>query len=193
MAHSAIVTFTARPLEEILADGGSRDWRLDPERARQAEYLVCTQNRHNQSFRSPHAPHGSAFLVARVKAVVPSWERRERWLIEISDYTVPEPPIPNIWGKYGNLRYPVWYTTLEELGINLDDLPPFTPLRTAGRPGMAEAAARPPVPPLLRQPEVRPDQVASHRMDSILAQLDRIPDAPAPFDPLPWDEHGLPQ
>ena len=31
------------------------------------------------------------------------------------------------------------------------------------------------------------------RMDAILAQLDRIPDLPAPFDPLEWGEHGLPK
>jgi hypothetical protein len=30
-------------------------------------------------------------------------------------------------------------------------------------------------------------------MDAILAQLDRVPDLPNPFDPLEWDEHGLPR
>ena len=30
------------------------------------------------------------------------------------------------------------------------------------------------------------------RLDAILAQLDRIPDLPALYDPLQWDEHGLP-
>ena len=34
---------------------------------------------------------------------------------------------------------------------------------------------------------------AGARMDAILAQLDRIPDLPRPFDPLEWDEHGLPR
>ena len=33
MPHTAIVTFTARPLEEILEHQGSRDWRLDAGRA----------------------------------------------------------------------------------------------------------------------------------------------------------------
>jgi hypothetical protein len=32
-----------------------------------------------------------------------------------------------------------------------------------------------------------------HRMDAILAQIDRIPDLPEPFDPLDWDESGLPR
>ena len=39
----------------------------------------------------------------------------------------------------------------------------------------------------------RDDQAAWARMDAILAQLDRVPDLPTPFDPLDWDEHGLPR
>ncbi len=31
------------------------------------------------------------------------------------------------------------------------------------------------------------------RMAALLAQLDRIPDRPDGFDPLAWDEHGLPK
>ena len=30
------------------------------------------------------------------------------------------------------------------------------------------------------------------RFDALLAQMDQIPDQPTPFDPLKWDEHGLP-
>ena len=36
--------------------------------------------------------------------------------------------------------------------------------------------------------EARPAQMAA-----ILAQLDRIPDRPDAFDPLEWDEQGLPE
>jgi len=31
------------------------------------------------------------------------------------------------------------------------------------------------------------------QFDAILAQLDQIPDLPTAFDPLEWDEHGLPR
>ena len=31
------------------------------------------------------------------------------------------------------------------------------------------------------------------RMAALLAQLDRIPDRPDAFDPLEWDEQGLPK
>src|SRR6266571_2318519 len=31
------------------------------------------------------------------------------------------------------------------------------------------------------------------QFDAILAQIDQIPDLPTAFDPLEWDEHGLPR
>lgn len=31
------------------------------------------------------------------------------------------------------------------------------------------------------------------RFDAILAQIDQVPDLPNAFDPLEWDEHGLPR
>ena len=31
------------------------------------------------------------------------------------------------------------------------------------------------------------------RLHAILAQIDRVPDLPAPVDPFDWDEHGLPR
>jgi len=33
----------------------------------------------------------------------------------------------------------------------------------------------------------------AERMAALLAQLDRIPDRPDAFDPMEWDEHGLPK
>ena len=34
---------------------------------------------------------------------------------------------------------------------------------------------------------------AWERLDALLAQIDQIPDLPNAFDPLEWDEHGLPR
>lgn len=34
---------------------------------------------------------------------------------------------------------------------------------------------------------------AWHRLDALLAQMDQIPDLPTAYDPLEWDEHGLPR
>ncbi len=146
MPHAAIVVFTAKPAEQILADGGSGDWRLDPQRARQAEYLVCTQNQHNSDpidprVGPPRAPHGAAFLIARISGVAPSPAEPKRWVINIREYT--ECLLLNIWRKSGqiHLRYPVWYTTLEDLGIDLATLPPFRPLpQPSGTNELSEAA-----------------------------------------------------
>lgn len=43
--------------------------------------------------------------------------------------------------------------------------------------------------------EQRLDRMADlwARFDALLAQMDQIPDLPTPFDPLEWDEHGLPR
>lgn len=38
----------------------------------------------------------------------------------------------------------------------------------------------------------RPDD-AWERFDAILAQIDRLPEVPGGFDPLEWDERGLPR
>ncbi len=130
MSHAAVVTFTARNQQWVLDDEGSQAWRLNAGRAREAEYLVCTQNCHNSyGFGDPTAPHGAAFLVGRISDVVPSPERPDRWLIKISEYATCN--IPDVWGKNGQLRYPVWYTTIEELGIDLSTLS-FRPLPPSG-------------------------------------------------------------
>lgn len=211
MARTAvIVVFTARPVAEILEQGGSRDWRLDPSRARQAEYLICTHNSHNPAFRAATAPHRAATLIGRIAGVVPSPDQPGRWLIKISEFITPTPPISNIWGKSGHLRYPVWYTTLEELDIDLEALPPFKPIPPPGvAGGLSERSAAPVLAPVnwmqtsayVGHPgEVRPmrpptagGQDAWRRLDAILDQIDRIQDLPVPFDPLDWDAHGLPR
>jgi len=107
------------------------------------------------------------------------------------------------------MRYPVWYTTLEELGIDLTTLPPFAPVAPASNPvtaapsGMSEASGRPiaasliwpraPASHAIGTPEAAIPPAAWRRLDAILAQIDRVPDLPAATDPLDWDEHGLPR
>jgi antitoxin VapB len=46
---------------------------------------------------------------------------------------------------------------------------------------------------LLRQQGAEEPNDLWRRFDAILAQIDRIPDAAEPIDPLEWDEHGLPK
>ena len=73
--HSAICVLTARGIERILAEGGSQAWVLDAKRARACEYVVCVQNcRFADDWGQVSAPHHSAFVVGRLKEVVPSRE-----------------------------------------------------------------------------------------------------------------------
>lgn len=43
--------------------------------------------------------------------------------------------------------------------------------------------------------EQKIDRMANswQRFDALLAHMDQIPDLPNAFDPLEWDEHGLPR
>ena len=120
---------------------------------------------------------------------------------EVSEFTKLE--IPEAW----NQRYPVRYTMLEDLGIDPGNLPPFRPvLRPAAAKGFGEVSSALVVAPRHGQPaslaggasiEVDTRRTSGReiwdRFDAVLAQIDRIPDLPAPLDPLDWDEHGLPR
>jgi hypothetical protein len=191
MPKTALVVFTARSLEWILNEHGSGNWRLDPVRARNCEFLVCTQNCRNASFGAPTVAHRAAFLIGHISGVVPAREP-DRWVVKICDYVAVN--LQNIWAKSGHLRYPVRYTTLDELGIDLSSLSPFMPLTVSGggfSEGPAAPTAAPPGPTRGHAPAGDPD--AWRRFDAILAQLDRVPDVPNPSNPLEWDEYGLPR
>ena len=41
--------------------------------------------------------------------------------------------------------------------------------------------------------ELRGDARQADRLSALLAQLDRIPERADAYDPLTWDEHGLPR
>jgi antitoxin VapB len=46
---------------------------------------------------------------------------------------------------------------------------------------------------LLHEQRARPRDGEWTRLRAILAQIDRVPDLPAPVDPFDWDEHGQPR
>jgi hypothetical protein len=137
--NDAVCVLTARGIERILADGGSQSWVLDAKRARSCEYVICVQNQGFEvDWGKVSAPHHTAFLVGRLKDVVRSPEEgcENRWLLTFSEYA--EIDVANAWP--GN-RNPVLYTTLEEMGIKVDELK-FHPMPEP------EIAAKPKVKPL---------------------------------------------
>jgi len=109
-AEDTIVVFTARSPDRIIREGGSQAWVLNPVRAKQARWLVCTQNRHHpdHEFSDATEPHGTAFLVGKISGIVPSSEHPDgsRWMIAISEFA--RISMPSVWQG----RNPVRYTNL---------------------------------------------------------------------------------
>lgn len=128
MDHPVIAVLTGKSRSQIIADGGSGSWVLNLRHARKQQYAVCVRNDQN---RDPEAdePHGLAFLVGRVNGLVRLPERNgiARWRISFSDYAVVS--VPGVWKGWRN---PVRYTTMEALGIDLDQLSfePMPPTET---------------------------------------------------------------
>jgi hypothetical protein len=149
--EDAVVVFTARSPDRIVSEGGSQAWVLNPVRAKQCTWLLCTQNRHNpdHEFSDATEPHGAGFLLGRISGIRKSEEGEGvRWIIAISEYA--RLSIPNAWD---GSRNPVRYTSLNELGINLNDLK-LLPMsecaaaRSLKRPAPASDAAAAPAPVL---------------------------------------------
>ncbi len=116
-SEDAIVVFTARSPERIVREGGSQSWVLNAARAKNCQWLVCTQNRHNpdHEFSDATEAHGAGFLVGKVSGIRPSQEpgSEDRWLVAISQFARID--MPDLW-DHG--RNPVRYTSLAELGID---------------------------------------------------------------------------
>lgn len=120
------VVFTFKDIHDIALVEGSQSWKTDLSKAREATHVVMTRNgRHRGAKSGDKVPHRAAFAVGRVVAIVPSDERDGRWKFKCDAIARLDPPKPEIWEK--GRRYPVHYTTFEDLGINIDELK-FEPL-----------------------------------------------------------------
>ncbi|MDP9267908.1 MAG: hypothetical protein M3P27_06225 [Acidobacteriota bacterium] len=116
MSDKAIVVFTAKSIERILREGGTSSWRLDRSNARQCAFAICTRNAYSEWVEGSE-PHHAAFLVGKVKEVVPAPDDPERYLIQFSEFA--RVSVPEIWKGDRN---PIRYATLEELGIDASTL-----------------------------------------------------------------------
>lgn len=133
MYTEAIAVFTCKSLEHILRLGGTASWTLNRAQARRYPYVVCARNSHHKEAEGDE-PHQSAFLVAKIKDVVPSPENPARWMIAFSEYA--EVTVPDVWRGWRN---PVRYTTMEELGIDTAKLT-FKPMTTPPSGDVQQAA-----------------------------------------------------
>ena len=105
--ENAVVTYTHHDLEYIKSKGYDNSWKLNQKRAGYCKYLVCC---HSQDARKRNA-----FLVGLISKV--ELFEEERYAIYISEYASID--IPDVWKGW---RYPVHYTSLEDLGIDISTL-----------------------------------------------------------------------
>ena len=124
MPEGAVVVFTGHPLRTMLEDRGSRSWALDPIRAGQHPYIVCTWNSRFQSADSvvqtaASGRHGAAFLVGRITKVEPSPYNPSRFIVCFNEYAILDSQSV-VWPGHQN---PVWYVRdIRRLGIEPDAL-----------------------------------------------------------------------
>ncbi|SCX28600.1 hypothetical protein DSM25558_4514 [Agrobacterium sp. DSM 25558] len=97
-----ISVLTFKSVETILADGGTQSWALDRTRAARCDYVVVCRNAKTREAQGPE-PHGTAFLVGKVKDVVASTETAGRWLILISEYA--RTNVPDQWSGRNPVAY----------------------------------------------------------------------------------------
>lgn len=127
MPDEAAVVFTAKSIKRILREGGTSSWRLDRNHARQCVFAVCTRNANADWVEGPEAHH-SAFLVGKIRDVVPAPDSDRRYLIQFSEYA--RANIPDAWKGDRN---PVKYASLEEIGIDPSSLK-WEPMPAPGEP-----------------------------------------------------------
>lgn len=110
--NTALQTYTANSLEEILDRGGDYHWVLSQINVKKCRFLVCCS--------SQGANRGSSFLVGKISEVEFSHvdeKGNNRYFVLFSEYALID--IPDSWPGNQN---PVRYTSLEELNIDLASL-----------------------------------------------------------------------
>lgn len=115
----SLVVFTGKSVESILRDGGTNWWRVDRNRARSCEFVLCTRNTKAEWSEGPE-DHHSGFLVGRVSGVIPETNApgEDRFQIQFSEYASVN--IPDAWKGDRN---PVKYVpSLEDYGVDPAEL-----------------------------------------------------------------------
>ena len=117
-----ISVLTFKSAETILKNGGTQSWVLDRKKAANCDYVVVCRNANSRTAEDD-IPHGTAFLVGKIKDVVPSTEVDNRWLIKISEYALINEP--DQWEG----RNPVGYWKSDDYEIDFKNLD-YVPLET---------------------------------------------------------------
>jgi hypothetical protein len=124
MIRNTLVVFTYRHIVEILKEGGSQAWKLNPSSANRCTYLVCTRNRYHEG--AGPEEHHSAFLVAKITTVevAPETSGNQkgpwRYIARFDEYALLDPPLLEVWkGEHNPVRY---IPDIADLGIDVNTL-----------------------------------------------------------------------
>ena len=116
-SDKALVVFTYKSVDTIIGDGGTSSWHVKQDRARTCEFVVCTRNANSKYGHEGREAHGSAFMIGRIKDVVPTPEdidpRKGRFLIQLSEFARIDVP-----GAWKGDRIPTRYSSLKALSID---------------------------------------------------------------------------
>ncbi len=116
MSENVVSVLTFKSVGRILETGGTQSWRLQPDRVAKCKYAVVCRNASTREAEGPEV-HKTAFMVGKVRGVVPSTDHDGRWLILFSEYA--ECSAPDQWEG----RYPVTYLTTDDYpAIDFDRL-----------------------------------------------------------------------
>ena len=125
-SDGVLVVFTAKSVEQMLHNGGTQSWVLNPTHMTHIRYVVCTRNAdhsYDEECGVRPEPHNSAFMVGRVSGLrkIDRRNDRDRYLVEFSDYALVE--MPNF--RTGASRNPVTYSDVGQCrqnGIDIAEL-----------------------------------------------------------------------
>lgn len=129
----AVMILTFKGVGTVLYDGGIQSFPVNRDRVRRLEYCVVVRNQHNQHHAAEdNKPHGTAFIIGRIKEVGPSREPgvlaeeakpgfkgRKRSLITFSEYALIDEH--EVWQEHG-ARFSAQYRPLADIGIDLSKL-----------------------------------------------------------------------
>ena len=85
LSDNVLAVLTFKSVDTILECGGTQSLVLDRQRAKTCKYAVVCRNAYHEKKEGDEL-HGHAFIIGKIKDVVPSTDTKGRWLVLCSDY-----------------------------------------------------------------------------------------------------------
>ena len=118
MSSAKVLTvLTFKSVETLLNEGGTQAWVLNRKRVLTCDYVVCARHRQGPWKPEGPEPHKHAFLVGKIRDVVPA-DEAGRWRVEFSEFAIVDGPKLHLESASPTQYFP----SLESLGIDEADL-----------------------------------------------------------------------